>query len=318
MKNTLKGKDLLSIYDLSNQEVEMILSLSQELKDKQKNDIPHRLLESKVLGMIFQKPSTRTRVSFQVGIFDLGGIGLFLSMSDLQTGRGETIGDTAMVLSRYLDAIMIRTYSQDDIKELAEYADIPVINGLTDLLHPCQALTDVFTVKEHLGKLKGIKMTYLGDGNNVAHSLMFAAARTGMNFSMACPTSYMPNAGILKLAQEEAEKTGSKIELYKNVDEAIQGADVLYTDVWVSMGQDEQREERLKTLAPYQINSQLLEKVPNAKVMHCLPAHRGEEITGNVLDSQNSIVIDQAENRLHVQKAILVLMMGNYPEEPEL
>ena len=308
----MQGKDLLSIHELTTAEVYKILDLATDLKAKQKAGIEHHLLKGKTLGMIFEKSSTRTRVSFEVGMYQLGGHALFLSSNDLQIGRGEPIKDTARVLSRYVDGIMIRTFSHDGIIELAQYADIPIINGLTDLLHPCQALTDLLTIREHKGELKGLKLAYVGDGNNMAHSLMYACAKVGMNMVCACPQGYQPDPVIVKTAQEDAVHTGCTIEVDDDLFRASKGADVLYTDVWASMGQESEQSIRQEALGEYQINKELLAVArPDAMVLHCLPAHRGEEITEDVLEGPQSKIFDQAENRLHVQKAIMALLMSD-------
>src|SRR6185436_5968388 len=283
---------------------------ADELKEQQKRREQHHLLAGRTLGMIFQKPSTRTRVSFEVGIAQLGGTGLYLSAGDLQLGRGETLKDTATVLSRYLDAIMIRTFAQEDVEELARHASIPVINGLTDSAHPCQALADVMTIRERLGRLDGVTVAYLGDGNNVCASLMVAAAKLGLNFRAATPKGYEPSAEAIEIAREAATKTGATIELLADPREAAAGADVLYTDVWTSMGQEEERERRLRDLAGFGIDDELVALAnEDAIVLHCLPAHYGEEITEDVLYGPQSAVWDQAENRLHAQKALLALVM---------
>ena len=310
----LKGKDLLSIHELSRDEVEEILSLAQELKEKQKAGIPHRLLEGKSLGMIFEKSSTRTRVSFEVGMYQLGGQALFLSSRDLQLGRGEPIKDTARVLSRYLDGIMIRTYGHERIEELAEWADVPVINALSDLLHPCQALTDLLTIREYKDKnLTGLKMAYVGDGNNMTHSLMYAAAKVGMNFAAATPEGYEPNAEVAANAKADAASTGATITITHNPMEAVAGADVIVTDTWASMGQEAEHDARTAVFRPYQVNWELVAESGNARciVMHCLPAYRGEEITEDVFEEFADVIFDEAENRLHVQKAIMALVMGD-------
>ena len=310
----LKGKDLLSIHELSRDEVEEILSLAQELKAKQKAGIPHRILEGKSLGMIFEKSSTRTRVSFEVGMYQLGGQALFLSSSDLQLGRGEPIKDTARVLSRYLDGIMIRTYGHDRIEELAEWADVPVINALSDLLHPCQALTDLLTIREYKGKnLTGLKMAYVGDGNNMTHSLMYAAAKVGMNFAAATPEGYEPNAEVVANAKADAAATGATVTITHNPMEAAADADVIVTDTWASMGQEAEHDARTAVFRPYQVNWELVAESGNARciVMHCLPAYRGEEIAEYVFEEFADVIFDEAENRLHVQKAIMALTMGN-------
>ena len=309
----LKGKDLLSIHELSRDEVEEILSLAQELKEKQKAGIPHRLLEGKSLGMIFEKSSTRTRVSFEVGMYQLGGQALFLSSRDLQLGRGEPIKDTARVLSRYLDGIMIRTYGHERIEELAEWADVPVINALSDLLHPCQALTDLLTIREYKGKnLTGLKMAYVGDGNNMTHSLMYAAAKVGMNFAAATPEGYEPNVEVVANAKADAAATGATVTITHNPMEAVAGAAVIVTDTWASMGQEAEHDARTAVFRPYQVNWELVAESgdPRCIVMHCLPAYRGEEITEDVFEEFANVIFDEAENRLHVQKAIMALVMG--------
>lgn len=309
---SLKNKDLISIHDLSVGEVATILDVSRKLKNMQKKGIPHEYLRGKTLAMLFSKASTRTRVSFEVGFHQLGGHALYLNDAVTQLGRGEPIRDTARVLSRFVDGIMIRTFSHDSVIELAEYADVPVINGLTDLLHPCQALTDMFTIEEKLKVLKGHKLVYVGDGNNMAHSLMFACAKVGMNMVCASPKGYEPNPEILKLAQEDALLTGCSITVDEDMFRAAKDADVLYTDVWTSMGEEAEREVRFQALHNYQINAELLaEARSEALVLHCLPAHRGEEITEEVLEGPQSVVFDEAENRLHVQKAIMALLMGD-------
>jgi ornithine carbamoyltransferase len=261
--------------------------------------------------MIFEKPSTRTRISFEVGIVELGGYGLYLSANDLQLGRGETIKDTGHVLERYLDAIMIRTFEQEDVEQLAEHADIPVINGLTDYAHPCQALADLMTIRERLGRLSGARLAYLGDGNNVCVSLMVGAARFGMRFVAATPKGYEPDANAVNAARRAAVQMGGTVELVRDPREAAREADVLYTDVWTSMGQEKESERRRKDLAGFQIDGELLSHAsPDAIVLHCLPAHYGEEITEEVLYGPQSAVWDQAENRLHAQKALLALIVS--------
>ena len=308
---SLYGRDFLSIQEWSTEELEQVLDLAADLKEKQQRREAHPILRGKTLGMIFQKSSTRTRVSFEVGMWQLGGQALFLSANDLQIGRGEPVKDTARVLSRYLDGIMIRTFSHAEVEELAAYADIPVINGLTDRLHPCQAMADLLTIREHKGSLKGLKMAYIGDGNNMVHSLMHGCAKFGMDISVATPTAYEPNAGIVAAAKQAAQNTGSRIELTQDVLEAAAGADVLYTDVWASMGMESEQVARQAVFKNYQINQQVLAAADKkAIVLHCLPAHRGEEITEDVLEGPQSVVFDEAENRLHVQKAIMALVMG--------
>ena len=313
----LKGKDMLSIHDLSVDEVEEILSFAKELKAMQKAGVTHHLLAGKTLGMIFEKSSTRTRVSFETGMYQLGGQALFLSNRDLQLGRGEPIKDTARVLSRYLDGIMIRTYGHDRVEELAEWADIPVINALTDLLHPCQALTDLLTIREHKGKdLKGLKMAYVGDGNNMTNSYMYGCAKTGMTFVAATPADYRPDATVTKQAVEDAKATGARISLVTDPKEAVKDADIVVTDTWASMGQEAEHDARRKIFAPYQVNRELLAGADKRViVMHCLPAYRGEEITEEVLEANADVIFDEAENRLHTQKAIMALTMDDGPIE---
>ena len=307
----LKGRDFTRVADWSASELERVLDLADELKEQQKQREPHHLLPGRTLGMIFQKPSTRTRVSFEVGIAQLGGSGLYLSAGDLQLGRGETLKDTAMVLSRYLDAIMIRTFAQADVEELARHASIPVINGLTDSSHPCQALADVLTVRERFGRLEGVTVTYLGDGNNVCASLMVAAAKLGMNFRAATPSGYEPSSAAVEVAREAAVESGATVELLADPREAAADADVLYTDVWTSMGQEEERERRLRDLAGFGIDQELLDAAgSSAIVLHCLPAHYGEEIAEDVLYGPQSAVWDEAENRLHAQKALMALVIS--------
>lgn len=307
----IQGKDLLSIHDLSAAEVSEILDVAETLKAKQQRGEEHHLLKGKTLGMIFEKSSTRTRVSFEVGMWQLGGMALFLSDKDLQIGRGEPIKDTARVLSRYVDGIMIRTFSHDEVKELAHYATIPIINGLTDLLHPCQALTDIFTVKERKGELKGLKMAFIGDGNNMSQALMQACAKVGMHITVASPSAYAPDTAIVDEARADAAVFGSRVEVVTDPFAAAKDADVLYTDVWASMGQEAEQQKRERDFTGFQINRELMRVAKeDAIVLHCLPAHRGEEITEEVLEGPQSAVFDEAENRLHVQKAIMALLMG--------
>ena len=309
---SLRHKDLIAMNDLSVGEVATIFDVAKKLKQKQKNGEPHQYLKGKTLVMIFSKASTRTRVSFETGFFQLGGHPIYLNDSSSQVGRGEPVRDTARVLSRFADGIMIRTFSHDAVKELAEYASIPVINGLTDLEHPCQALTDLFTIMEHKEVLKGRKLVYVGDGNNMTNSLMVACAKVGMNMVCACPEGYQPDPVIFREACEEAQKTGCTIEIEEDLFKAAKGADVLYTDVWASMGQEGEQSIRKEALGDYQINAELLKLArPDAIVLHCLPAHRGEEITEEVIEGPHSVVFDQAENRLHVQKAIMALLMSD-------
>jgi ornithine carbamoyltransferase len=302
----LKGRSFTRVADWSRDDLLEVLDLADELKRLQQAREEHHLLPGRALGMIFQKPSTRTRVSFEVGIHQLGGTGLYLSAGDLQLGRGETIKDTAVVLSRYLDAIMIRTFAQSDVEELAANASVPVINGLTDASHPCQALADVMTIRERFGRFDGVKVVYLGDGNNVCASLLVACARLGTDFVAATPRDYRPPEEAVAIARSE----GHSVELVSDPAAAVEGADVLYTDVWTSMGQEEERERRLRDLAGYGIDGQLLARArPEAIVMHCLPAHYDEEISEDVLYGPQSAVWDQAENRLHAQKALMALVI---------
>ncbi|HEY8193354.1 MAG TPA: ornithine carbamoyltransferase [Gaiellaceae bacterium] len=300
----MRGRHFTRVADFSRDELELVLDTATELKAAARED--QHLLPGRALGMIFQKPSTRTRVSFEVGIAQLGGHALYLRSDDLQLGRGETIKDTAVVLSRYLDAIMIRTFEQSDVEELAANASIPVINGLTDSAHPCQALADVLTIRERFGRVEDVRVAYLGDGNNVCSSLMVAVARLGGSFVAATPSGYEPAQNALELARE----SGARIDVTQDPEEAVRGADVLYTDVWTSMGQDAEREQRLRDLAGYGITEDLVAgAAEGAIVLHCLPAHYGEEITEEVLYGPSSAVWDQAENRLHAQKALLALVV---------
>ena len=299
----LTGRSFTRVADFSAAELRLVLDLADELKALQARREPHELLPDRSLGMIFQKPSTRTRVSFEVGIAQLGGFGLYLSAGDLQLGRGETLRDTATVLSRYLDAIMIRTFAQDDVDELARHGSIPVINGLTDSAHPCQALADAMTIRERLGTLEGVRVAYLGDGNNVCASLMVACARLGASFVAATPAGYEPDPEVV--ARARAEGT---VDLVTDPRDAAEGADVLYTDVWTSMGQEEERERRLRDLGGFAIDDALVRLAgSDAIVLHCLPAHYGEEISEDVVHGGQSAVFDQAENRLHSQKALMAL-----------
>lgn len=310
MAVNMKGKSFLSINDLTLEEMYQVFDLSRTLKEKLYTGEEHHLLKGKTLGMIFSKPSTRTRISFEVGIYQLGGIGMYFGPNDLQLNRGETIHDTAKVLSRYLDGIMIRTFKHEDVEGLAKHGSIPVINGLTDLLHPCQVMTDLFTILEKRRKLEGLKLAYIGDGNNMAHSLLNGCSKVGMDISIASPKGYEPLGWIVDNAKKNADYMGSKVVITNDPVEACKGADIIYTDVWASMGQEKEAQERNARFAGFQVNSAL---VANAKddylFMHCLPAHREEEVTNEVVDSANSIVFDEAENRLHVQKAIMALVM---------
>jgi ornithine carbamoyltransferase len=304
VSEVLKGRSFTRVADFSREELELVLELAGRMKGTPPTE--HLVLPGRSLGMIFQKPSTRTRVSFEVGIAQLGGHGLYLRADDLQLGRGETIRDTATVLSRYLDGIVIRTFAQSEVEELAEHAEIPVINGLTDETHPCQAVADVLTIRERLGRLEGVRVAYLGDGNNVCSSLMVAAARLGSTFVAATPPGYEPDNRAVAVARE----AGAEIRVVHDPAEAVRDADVLYTDVWTSMGQEDERERRLRDLAGFGIPKELLGHAGNgAIVLHCLPAHYGEEITEEVLYGPQSAVWDQAENRLHAQKALMALVM---------
>jgi ornithine carbamoyltransferase len=306
----LKGRDFLRVNDWEPERILEVLDLADRLKARIKQGVKDPYLEGRSLGMIFSKPSTRTRVSFEVGIAQLGGNGLYLSANDLQLGRGETIKDTAIVLSRYLDGIMIRTFKQSDVDELAEYSTIPVINGLTDEFHPCQALADVMTIRERLGELEGVKVAYLGDGNNVCHSLMVACAKLGANFVAGVPEGYDPDPEVVGWAEAAAEASGASVKVVHDATEAARSADVLYTDVWTSMGQDEERDKRLRDLAGFGIDDRMVAIASNrAIVMHCLPAHYGEEVTEAVLHGSRSAAWDQAENRLHAQKALMALVI---------
>ena len=295
-------KHFLKMADLSCDEIISILDLADELKDKKRRKIPHKYLQDKSLGMIFTKSSTRTRVSFEVGMYDLGGSALFLSARDLQIGRGEPVEDTARVLSRFLDGIMIRTFDQKEVEDLAEYGSIPIINGLTDYCHPCQVMADLQTIREHKGSLEGKKLCYIGDGNNMANSLIAGCIRTGMTVAIACPDGYKPDADLMKWAEENGNFICSA-----DVLECAKDADVLYTDVWASMGQEGEAEERKKIFKSYQINDEVMAVAKSdAMVLHCLPAHREEEITAKVFEEHADEIFDEAENRLHAQKAILV------------
>jgi ornithine carbamoyltransferase len=304
-------KDLISLHDLSADEVKGLLELGLKLKKELKSGIPHHILKGKTLGMIFTKSSTRTRVSFEVGMTQLGGYPLFLSSNDIQLGRGETIHDTAKVLERYLDGIMIRTYAHSDVLELAEEANIPVINALTDLLHPCQVLADLMTTYEHKGKLEGLKLAYIGDGNNMAHSLMYGCAKAGMNCSIATPADYQCDAEVVENAKADFKASGKELILTQDPVEAIKNADVVYTDTWVSMGQESEKAERQRIFMPYQVNKELFAQADSEAVfMHCLPAYRGFEVTEDVIDGPQSVIFDEAENRLHAQKAVMATLMG--------
>lgn len=303
-------KDFISLHDLTKEEIEKLIDLSIKIKTDLKKGIQHKILKDKTLGMIFSKSSTRTRVSFEVGMTQLGGYPLFLSANDIQLGRGETIYDTAKVLERYIDGIMIRTFSHDDVVELAKHADIPVINALTDLLHPCQVLADLQTVYEKKGTLKGLKFAYIGDGNNMAHSIMYGCAKVGIDCAIASPEGYMPDSEVTLNAKDDAKKSGADLLITNDPVEAIKDADIVYTDTWVSMGQEAEKAERIKIFMPYQVNKELFKNAKSdALFMHCLPAYRGYEVTEDVIDGKNSVIFDEAENRLHAQKAIMATLM---------
>ena len=296
-------KHLLKLEDWSTEEIMNTLNLADQLKYEQKHGIEHKYLKGKTLGMIFEKSSTRTRVSFEVGMTQLGGYPLFLSSNDLQIGRGEPVEDTARVLSRFLDAIMIRTFEQSEVEALAQYGSIPIINGLTDYCHPCQVLADLMTIREFKGKLEGLKMCFIGDGNNMLNSLAVGALRAGMSFSAACPEGYMPCEHIMEFGKQ----FGDKFQIVHDPMEAAKGADVVYTDVWASMGQEEEKQIREKAFEGYQVNKELMSVTnKDCMVLHCLPAHRGEEITADVFEAHANEIFEEAENRLHAQKAVLV------------
>lgn len=310
ISKALKGRDFISIHDFTGEEIELILETGAQLKKENKSGISHHHLEGKTLGMIFQKASTRTRVAFEVGMYQLGGHALFLSPRDIQLGRGESVQDTAQVLARMLDGIMIRTFDHEEVMELAKWADIPIINGLTDLLHPTQIIGDMMTIKEHKGILRGLKCVFVGDGNNVSHSLLFGGAKVGMDVVVACPTGFEPDTDILSMARQDAQQTGAKLSVMTDPQEAVRDADIIYTDVWASMGQEEQAEEKEAQFLRYQVNRQLMNLAKkDAIVLHCLPAKRGKEITDEIMDGPQSVVFDEAENRLHAHKAIMALVM---------
>ena len=307
----MKGKSLASLYDLTREEIEQILKTSAFLKSQLFRREENTLLKGKTLAMIFEKPSTRTRVSFEVGMWQLGGYALYLSSGDLQLGRGETIADTSRTLSRYVDGIMARVFAHQTILDLISFSKIPVINGLSDYSHPCQGLADLFTIYEKKGKLSGLKLAYTGDGNNVAHSLIYGCTKVGLNITLACPKGYEPNPQVVSRGKEEARKNGCEVKVTHDPQEAVRGADIIYTDVWTSMGQEKERGERVKIFRDYQVNQGLVKDAKEDYLfMHCLPANRGVEVTNEVADSKNSVIFDQAENRLHTQKALLELIMG--------
>ena len=301
-------KHLLKMLDLTSEEVTEILNLADQLKYEQKHGIPHKRLEGKSLGLIFEKASTRTRVSFEVGMYQLGGQPIFLSSKDMQIGRGEPVQDTARVLSRYLDGIMIRTFEQAEVEALAAYGSIPIINGLTDFCHPCQILADLMTIREFKGKLDGLKMCFIGDGNNMMNSLIVGALKTGMSISVACPEGYEPHKDVLDFAKD----FGDKFRMFRTPKEAVVDADVVITDVWASMGQEGEAENRKKAFDGYQVNAELMALAkPDAMVQHCLPAHRGEEITEEVFEAHANEIFEEAENRLHAQKAVMVKCLAD-------
>lgn len=301
-------KDFIALMDFSSDELRGMLDLADRIKQSPQDF--EQALQGKSLGMIFNKKSTRTRISFEVGIFQLGGMGIFLGPEDLQLARGEAISDTGKVLSRYLDGIMIRTFSHNDVLELARYATVPVINGLTDFNHPCQALADMMTIREKFGTLEGLKLAYVGDSNNVAVSLLFACVKFGLHITLVSPKGYTLNKDALEMSREEANSKKLNIVLTEQVEEGVAGADIVYTDVWTSMGQEKEQQKRLKDLSGYSVNDAMMNAAePDAVFMHCLPAHRGEEVSASVIDGPASIVFDQAENRLHLQKAVMVTLM---------
>jgi ornithine carbamoyltransferase len=310
MAVNMKGKSLIEINDLSLEEIYQIFDLSRTLKEKLYTGEPHRLLEGKALGMIFSKPSTRTRISFETGIYQLGGMGMYFNQNDLQLKKSESVSDTAKVLSRYLSGIMIRTFDHQDVIDLAKYGSIPVINGLTDLHHPCQVLTDLFTILEKRRTFKGLKLAYIGDGNNMAHSLLHGCSKVGMDITIASPGGYLPLKSIVDESMVNAKYMGSKIEITEDPIAAVKDADVIYTDVWASMGQEKEAADRRKKFIKFQVNNELVKHAKSDYIfMHCLPAHRGDEVTDEICDSPNSVIFDEAENRLHVQKAIMALVM---------
>jgi ornithine carbamoyltransferase len=306
----MKSKSLASLYDLTREEIEEVLKTSESLKFQLLRGQEHPLLKGKTLAMIFEKPSTRTRVSFEVGMWQLGGYALYLSATDLQLGRGETIADTTQTLSRYVNGIMARVFAHQTILDLVKYSRVPVINGLSDFSHPCQGLADLFTIYEKKGRLSGLRLAYVGDGNNVAHSLLYGCSKVGMNITLACPKEYEPNPEVISKAKEGGKRSGCKVEVTDDPKKAVREADIIYTDVWTSMGKEKEHEKRVKIFKPYQVNAKLVRGAKEDYLfMHCLPAHRGEEVTDEVADSKNSIIFDQAENRLHTQKALMALIM---------
>jgi len=307
---SMRGRSFVSMHDWSSEEIATLLRLAQRFKDERRADIAHLVLPGKTLAMIFQKTSTRTRVSFEVGMRQLGGHALFLSSSDIQLKLGETIADTARVLGRMVDGIMARTYAHADVEELARWSGVPVINGLSDRLHPCQALADLMTIVETKGRLAGLVLAYVGDSNNVTHSLLEAAAKTGMTMRVGSPRGYHPDPAILETARAAARATGATLTVTEDPFEAVHGADVVYTDTWASMGQEAEHDARARVMRPYQVNAKLVAgAAPEWIFLHCLPAHRGEEVTDEIIDGPHSVVFDEAENRLHAQKALLALLL---------
>ena len=312
MITKLSKKDLISIEDLTKEEIELILSIADMIRTKHKNKELFVPLLGKALAMIFRKPSTRTRISFEMGMFQLGGAALYMSPNELQLGRGETIADTARVLSRYVHGIMIRTFDHKEVVELAEHAGVPVINGLTDFSHPCQIISDLFTIKDKKKVLQGINVAYVGDGNNVCNSWLFGAPKVGINLKVAAPKACAPDKDVVKKAEALAKESKAQLVITEDVEAAVKDADVVYTDVWASMGQEEDAAKKKEDLKKYQVNKNLVKLAKkDAIVMHCLPAHRGEEITDEVMDGPQSVVFDQAENRMHAQKGILALLLGH-------
>jgi ornithine carbamoyltransferase len=306
----MTGTSIDSLSHLTQKGIEKILKTSELLKSQLLRGEEHPLLKGKTLAMIFEKPSTRTRVSFEVGMWQLGGYALYLSAGDLQLGRGETIADTARTLSRYVNGIMARVFAHQTILDLIKYSRVPVINGLSDFTHPCQGLADLFTIYEKKGRLSGLRLAYVGDGNNVAHSLLYGCSKVGMDIVLACPKNYEPDPEVVSKAKEEGKGSGCKVKVTYDPKEAVKNADIVYTDVWASMGQEKEHEKRIKVFKPYQVNIKLVKEAKEDYLfMHCLPAHRGEEVTDEVADSKNSVIFDQAENRLHTQKALMALIM---------
>lgn len=309
VKNIMK-RDLLSLQDLTGAEVNELLELTEQLK-QDKFQLNNQL-KGKTIALLFQKPSNRTRVSFEVGIYQLGGNCVYLGPSEIDLGVRESTADVSKTLSRYLDGIVTRTHTHKDVSDLAQYSSIPIINGLSDLYHPCQALTDIYSIKEKFGKTEGLTLAYIGDGNNVCHSLLLGCAKVGINVNVATPPCYEPQNNIVQLAQTCANDTGARIITTHSPQEAVEGVDVIYSDVWVSMGQEEASNKRIKDFKNFQINAKLTQLAGREFIfMHCLPAHRDQEVTAEVIDGKHSIVFDQAENRLHTQKAILITLLGN-------